>query len=155
VGQAGRSVRLDCEALIANVPLRRQGDSCKLTLPRGRVGNARGNVLDNKSFFAPLFLQKKRSRSRASSPCRRPQTAKHPAHCFLRAEKGVIKATGFRGGTNKTVPPCGSRRVRQISKMFRWNIFDGAVPFFSALCLRRQSGSLRCPEIGRLRSLFR
>jgi hypothetical protein len=27
------------------------------------------------------------------------------AQCFLRAEKGVRKATAFRGGTNKTVPP--------------------------------------------------
>jgi hypothetical protein len=95
--------------------------------------NVRSSVLEYRSFFAPLFSQKKRTRSRASSPCRRPQTAKFPAQCYLRAEKGVRNPTGFRGGANKTAPPCGSRWERQISKMFRWNILDETSIFFSAL----------------------
>ncbi len=35
-----------------------------------------------------------------------PQAAKFPVPCFWHTERVVRKATAFRGGANKTAPPC-------------------------------------------------
>ena len=46
------------------------------------------------------------ARFRASSPDRCPQAAKSPCHAFGTRRGVVRKATAFRGGANKTAPPC-------------------------------------------------
>ena len=46
------------------------------------------------------------ARFRASSPDRCPQAAKSPCHPFWHTERVVRKAKAFRGGANKTAPPC-------------------------------------------------
>ena len=46
------------------------------------------------------------ARFRASSPDRCPQAAKSPCHASGTRSGWVRKATAFRGGANKTAPPC-------------------------------------------------
>jgi hypothetical protein len=69
------------------------------------VSNARESVLDDKSFLVQQFLENAAEvkGEQPLSPSADGETLL--AQCYLRAEIGVRKATAFRGGTNKTVPP--------------------------------------------------
>ena len=50
-------------------------------------------------------------RFRASSPDRCPQAAKFPVPYFWHTERVVRKAIAFRGGANKTAPPCFPKAI--------------------------------------------
>ena len=65
-----------------------------------------------KVFCSSNFL-KMLARFRASSPDRCPQAAKFPVPSFWHTERVVRKATAFRGGANKTAPPCFPKAINR------------------------------------------
>ena len=69
-------------------------------------------------------MQNRLSQRARSLLSRCPQTAKFPAPCFWRAEKGT-KSDSFLRGANKTAPRVKPERKGLIFAMSRWEIANG------------------------------